>query len=280
MPSQLSILISNRPALAACIVTGLLSGVSISARADVPYAPPTNGLVGWWSGNGNATDSSGNGHDGTVQGEGFTTGLYGLAFASDSNERVFIPDSPAFQLTNSLTIAAWVKMTSPSYAILFRGDSRAGNDPWVLGGNGAGKIGIQIEDTTDTAAYAAADVPLNEWIHVAGTFDGDTGDLRFYINGVLATELFTSIKPFGPLDPNLAPGVAIGNTETSINFPFVGSIDEVLLYDRALSPNEIAGLVPEPGTASIAFGAGLFLIGRRLKRGMRSAECGTAVLKG
>jgi hypothetical protein len=272
-PSSISI----RPVAIGLLVAGLLCGASL--RADT-YSPPTNGLVGWWSGNGNATDSSGNGHNGTIQGEGFTPGLYGLAFASDSNKRVFVSDSAGFQITGSLTIAAWVNMSSPSYIILQRGDNRPGLDPFTLGGDGAGRMGIQIDDASDNGIYLSAPMALNQWVQVTGTLDGSTGDLRVYLNGVLSAETTTTIRPFANLDPSQIPGIGIGNNPSSSNFPFVGTIDEVLLYNRALSPTEVAGLVPEPGTLSIALGAGLFLVGKCLKRGMRSAECGTAVLKG
>src|SRR5205809_699826 len=77
----------------------------VASPANAVYTPPASGLIGWWSGDGNALDSSGHGHDGTLQGGmGFTTGVFGQAFASDSNKRVFIPDSPEFQLTNSMTV--------------------------------------------------------------------------------------------------------------------------------------------------------------------------------
>ena len=259
----------NCPCLAAVVVAGILGGIALPCAAQI-YTPPQNGLVGWWSGNGDATDSSGNGHNGTIQGEGFTTGLYGQAFASDSNQRVFIPDSAGFQLTGSLTIAAWINMTSPSYIILQRGDERPGLDPWQLSGNGQGAMGINIEDASDNAAYAYATIPLNQWVQVTGTLDASTGDLRFYIDGVLASELFTSIRPFANLDPTQNPGVGLGNNpQSDINFPFVGSIDEVLLYNRALSPEEVASLVPEPGTASMLVFGGLLMLGVRQLRGRK-----------
>src|SRR2546425_5630514 len=82
----------------------------LSVWAD--YSPPTAGLVAWWRGNGDATDSSGNGHNGAMlNGMGFTSGVFGQAFAGNSNQRMFVPDDPAFRLTNSLTIAAWVNIT-------------------------------------------------------------------------------------------------------------------------------------------------------------------------
>ncbi|PWU17386.1 MAG: hypothetical protein C5B50_11410, partial [Verrucomicrobia bacterium] len=83
------------------------------------YSPPSAGLVGWWRGNGDATDSSGNGHDGTIEGGmGFVAGVYGQGFESGSNKRVYVPDSAAFQLS-SLTIGAWANPNAPGYNFFF-----------------------------------------------------------------------------------------------------------------------------------------------------------------
>jgi concanavalin A-like lectin/glucanase superfamily protein len=211
------------------------------------YSPPTAGLVGWWSGNNNALDSSGNGHNGIIQpGISFAPGVFGQAFVTGSG-RVSIPDGPAFELTSSLTIGAWMNMANNSFAVLYRGDDRPGLDPYGLSGNGGGLMGLQIVDATDAGVYLPTAIPLNEWVHVAGTLDGSTGDMKLYLNGVLVAQTTTAIRPFGPL---LGPGVAIGNTATH-EFPFSGLIDEVVLYNRALSPGEVMSLVPEPGSAAL-----------------------------
>jgi hypothetical protein len=241
----------------ACLRYAVLAGAFLAwpASAASPYSPPTAGLVGWWRGDGNANDSA-DSHNGTLIGTGFTTGLYGQAFDTGSGRRVLIPDDPAFQLTGSLSIGAWVKPTAPGYSILFRGDSRAGLDPWQLGGDNLGNWGLAVTDASGTAAQLFTPLPLNQWSQITGTLDDATGDLRVYVNGVLAAEMSTTIRAFGPLDPTQSTGVSIGNT-TTFNFPFTGAFDEVVLYSRALSPAEVASLVPEPGSATLAGVAGL-----------------------
>src|ERR1041385_7418950 len=124
----------------------------LPVKAD--YSPPLPGLVAWWRGNGDATDSSGNGHDGTLEGGmGFTAGVYGQAFAAGSNKRAYVPDSPAFRLSSltigawanpklrwlasltgsSLTIGAWANPSQVAYNFFFRGDNRTGLDPYAFG---------------------------------------------------------------------------------------------------------------------------------------------------
>jgi Concanavalin A-like lectin/glucanases superfamily len=87
-------------------------------------------------------------------------------------------------------------------------------------------------------------------VQVTGTLDGSTGEMRLYFNGIMVAQDFTAIRPFGPLSGS-NPGIGIGNVPGVNNFPFAGAIDEVVLYNRALSPQEVLTLVPEPAVGSL-----------------------------
>jgi hypothetical protein len=77
---------------------------------------------------------------------------------------------------------------------------------------------------------------LDQWIHVAGILDDTTGTMSLYTNGVLAVQVSTSVRPFAELLPDQSPGIGIGNlNDGGNNFPFCGEIDEIALYDRALT---------------------------------------------
>src|SRR5207244_4185334 len=81
---------------------GLLFGISVATclPAAAQYSPPSSGLVGWWRGEGNASDSA-DSHYGTLEGGmGFSSGVIGQAFSAGSNQRAFVPDSAAFELTS------------------------------------------------------------------------------------------------------------------------------------------------------------------------------------
>lgn len=218
----------------------IVPGASSPVQAE--YSPPSVGLVAWWRGDGNADDSAGS-HNGTLQGGmGFTTGMFGQAFAGGSNKRVLVPDSPDFELTTSVSIGAWVNIQANGYTVLLRGDDRPGLDPYALSMDGANNMGFQITDATGAAKSIFAPIPFNVWVQVTATLDDSTGDMRLYFNGNLVAEAFTTIRPFGALDPTQNPGIGIGNTPT-YDFPFMGAIDEVVLYQRALSPSEVMSLV-------------------------------------
>src|SRR6185436_16605664 len=87
------------------------------------FSPPTAGLVAWWRAEGNATDSSGDGHNGTLlAGVGFQNGRFGQAFSFlGSANRIQVPDANDLKLTNSLSISAWIFPTADSWVVFTRG---------------------------------------------------------------------------------------------------------------------------------------------------------------
>src|SRR6266478_8394092 len=83
--------------------------ILFAMHAAAQFSPPTAALVGWWRAEGNGNDSSGNGHNGTLNGGGYDMGRFGQAFSFAGNgNTLFIPDSPDFNLTNSFSIGAWI----------------------------------------------------------------------------------------------------------------------------------------------------------------------------
>jgi hypothetical protein len=209
-----------------------------SLAAD--FAPPTQGLVGWWRGEANGNDASGNGHHGTPSGVAFGTGFYGQAFSFAGNPNVVnVPDSPDFELTNSLTIAAWIYPKANSWHVLERVTTAALGVPYAIGLSfGAGfRFSIKPSANGDDD-YLIAPISYNQWTHVAATLDGNTGDMRLYMDGIVVAQKVTTNRPYaGP------GGLGIGNSSYGGGFPFIGLVDELVLYSRALSATEIQYLV-------------------------------------
>jgi hypothetical protein len=209
-------------------------------------------LVGLWSAEGNAVDSV-TGHKGNLVNVRFTEGVAGQAFlfAPDdfppgTRTGVEIADQPAYALTKSLTVEAWIRPRGNGYVIFFRGDHRPGLDPYSLSLDGNLNLGFGICAEDGTGASVKTPISQGAWIHVAGVLDDTAGTISVYTNGVLAAQASTKVRPFGALQPNEWPGVGIGNVnDGGNNFPFAGEIDEVGLYDRALSEVEINGIYLE-----------------------------------
>lgn len=175
-------------------------------------------------------------HDGVINGAAWTAqGKFGAALEFDGvNDWVTVADHPALDLTTSATLMAWVYPTALSNwrtVVLkeFPGEAcyylYSGPGDVATGG---GRYGGNYVDTG-----GGAQLPLNQWTHVAMTYDG--ANIRIYRNAALvATRAQT-----GAFDVSASPLRFGGNATWSSEF-WQGRIDEVRLYNRALTAAEIA----------------------------------------
>ncbi len=214
--------------------------------------------VSYWPGDNIAIDPI-NGNNGTLEGGAdYGPGYVGAASFSITGEnvpdKVFLADTPSLELTNALTIEAWVYPKAYGgylEQILLRGDVRNCLDPYYLAVNSSGALQLHIETNDPTACgvnLVAGALPLNTWTHVAGTFDGRTGRMCIYTNGVLLAQTTTTLRPFGALDPTEDPGLAIGNIQQDTTpsdgewQSFYGYINDVTVYGRFLSDSEVKAI--------------------------------------
>jgi len=213
-------------------------------------SPVSSDIVSWWTGDDNAVDIVG-GNNGTVQnGVSFSAGKVRKAFHFDGiGGRIVVQDADNLKFTGSFTIEGWIYIESwpgPNGGhILFRGDDRLGIDPYDFRVLSNGNLQFLIEQSSDSSVYIEAPISLNQFLHVAASLDSITGDMRIYVNGVVAAETTTSVRPFRNLDPYYLPGIGIGNTQgegLAHNAPFHGLIDELAIYKKALSVNEIRAI--------------------------------------
>jgi beta-galactosidase len=207
----------------------------------VATAPENIGLVAYYTMENDVQDISGNGLDGTLSGgPSFVTGIDGSALSLDgSNDYVDCGDSASFDVTEEVTLSAWVNTTD------------AGNDehnPFVGKGDTAYAIkhsdGNSLEffiygqDEWHTAYFPVDDSFNGQWHHVAGTYDGS--QVKLYVNGGLVG----TADYEGPIDINTYP-VNIGRNSEATNRLYNGAIDEVRIYNRALSAGEILYLADQ-----------------------------------
>ncbi|MFB0554050.1 MAG: LamG domain-containing protein, partial [Phycisphaerae bacterium] len=197
-------------------------------------------LVGYWKfdeGSGTiAYDSSGNGLDGTLNGDPqWVAGQLGGALDFDGNgDFVEVPHSPLLSITDEITIAAWTYMranASGEMAIVSKGGWAANDLPYELTETPGGVIFWQFYDDGGRDTCAPDSPPVDEWHHIAGTYDGTI--FKCYIDGELADEWAYA----GTMPENTA-SVNIGQ-RTRGGCLFNGIIDEVAIYNRALSEDEI-----------------------------------------
>lgn len=208
-------------------------------------AVPTKGLVAYYPFDGDATDASGNGNHGTMHGTRPTAdrkGRLGSAILFGSGNYISVPSSPTLNSpTNEITIAAWVRVG------YWYGSSLA---PLLCKGNV--QYRFQLSRSTercflfDGSSYA--DCPCTpirgEWHHIGASYDGAT--FRTYVDGVLTGER------------SILKSITASNFELFIGWDppqnkwFLGAMDELRIYDRALSDEEMSALYAADATQQTA----------------------------
>jgi len=214
------------------LVTLLLSTLSVNAVGQVPDYVPSDGLEAWWPFNGNATDESPNGHDGVVNGAVLTPDRFGIT------------DNAYFFVGSNITVDILFDEPERSFFAWFNSEGPTGtnqivflNDHQQLN-NGHSAIAFNNQ----TLVLQAGTVPCgnqaldyNTWYHAGAVRSSES--TMYYFNGdLLCTmpneNIYSSLGTFIKL--------IIGSTHND-RF-FFGEIDDVGIWNRALSEEEIQAL--------------------------------------
>jgi len=209
--------------------------------------PPAGGLVAHYKFETNASDASGNGNNGTINGATFSTGKIGNALSfNGTSDYVSIPT----QSMDQVSIAAWVRadgfgngtypriVEMPAYKFYFRNDNMS--------------LSLRAARSPNDARWRTNEDILtfdSIWYHVAVTYDSTStsNDPVFYINGsvIPVTE---NVVPAGTKIDN----AGTGNIGRSINEnqQWHGAIDELRIYDKILSAQEVGALFVEGASIS------------------------------
>jgi len=256
-----------KPGLAWFTVYDLDTGLESAPQAFIIYpnspencTPPPYGLVSWWPGEGNGNDVMGR-NSGTPKGTvAFAPGMVSEAFSLDGNSYIEAPDSPSLAFTEALTIDAWIKRTAnkPGCARIVDKITPGGSDGFLLEVcDGYLHMKVGPWELTGTTL-----LPLNEFVHVAGVFDGYYGELNLYVNGMndgyaylggggddiaqgrrQALSVRGKLTNYGygyPLIPTNNLSLRIGANQEGKE-SFIGLIDEADIYNTVLS-SEISAI--------------------------------------
>lgn len=232
-----------------CFIALLLN---FSARADI-----TNNLIAYYNFEGvspvagaTITDQSGRGHNGicrqdqaTLKAPTIVSGPPGLgdALNFDGSFYVQIPNQSDFNLTSNMTVAAWVSVDvfNVDWETIFcRGDWS-----WRLHRSGSSDS-VAFHMNGLTGGYGtdgATDIRLpKRWVHVVGTYQNGVG-AKLYVNGVLET---SNTGVSGLINTSGSDPVTIGAQIDNgvLRRQWIGQIDEVRLYNRALSAADVSQL--------------------------------------
>jgi hypothetical protein len=200
--------------------------------------PGVDNLVASYSFENNVRDDSGNGLNGTIVGNPeFVEGIAGMGLLFDGvNDYVDLGNNGVFDITEQITLSAWVNTND---------SGNAQHNPYVGKGDHAYAIkhssGNQIEFFIYDGDWFAADVRVDDsfngdWHHVAGTYDGM--ELKVYVDGGLGVTKAHE----GSIEIQ-SHNLNIARNSEEVDRYYGGVIDEVGIYNRALSEPEIRFIV-------------------------------------
>jgi len=226
-------------------------GASTSFGGDQQQNFLSEGLVGYWDmneasantcsgGTNDSCDSSGNGNDGAWSGNATSAaGKFGNAGSFDGdNDYVALTDTSSLSTTDSndtITVSAWVYQTAQTNFDRVVSSDWANAGSWMLSvWSSTYRPAFSIYNGGQYNSIDSTALSLNTWNHLVGTYDGEY--VRIYVNG----ELKNSVACSGCDIDNSDSIIRI--SEASSTEGFAGKIDEVRIYNRALSPVEVRKL--------------------------------------
>jgi len=228
---------SMKPGQLQWVVTFLMLFLFSTSTTVLCCVLAPSGLMGWWPAEGDANDVAGTNNGTLVNGAGFTTGEVGQAFSFDGvSSYVSIPDSPSLDsFTTRITIEAWIKSNRTNAYWNWQGIICKGSSSWRLQARaGATTVAFSATGVSPNGdLYGSRNVYDDQWHHVAGVYDGI--NMFLYVDGTLDV----SQPATGSISLNSDP-MCIGANGNG--YFFDGLVDEVSIYNRALTASEIQSI--------------------------------------
>ena len=242
-----------------CTVSqGTTCSVTDSVYVLLPNALPGNlqtGLIGYWPFCGNANDESGNGYNGVVNGATLSTDRFGnsnQAFLFDGiNDYINCGTSTALNGLTQFSSSAWISYSSiiNSSRIIGREFSNNSTNGVAFAldnfnGNNNALKGV-VRNGSNSLVNTSQIFQSNQLYHVAMVFNGNeplnTNRIKLYVNGQLQNNVITGTIP-NTLPINSFETWIGGCSPTPSDAPFNGKLDDIAIWNRALTPTEVQQL--------------------------------------
>lgn len=246
------------------VLTLLLVSGAWALRPDDPA------LVGVWlfdEGSGDVVkDSSGNENHGRFNGPfEWTEGKFGKAVLCKTTGSIDVPPSPSLDsIRDALTIAGWFRVDGPSdtgprrqgaYLLEDQSNVEPVPDGW--------SFRIWTDKGLSPGFYGTTELKQGQWYHIAGVYDGET--MKLYIDGVPEPKALTDQG--ADWDAKWSGKIQVPANPFQLKYgpePFTGAMDEIFLFSRALSEDEIKelmkgwqsllGVAPRPNMLAVTWG--------------------------
>jgi hypothetical protein len=226
----------------------------------ITHAGLSDGLVAYYPFNGNANDESGNGNNGTVNGATLIVDRFGnanKAYSFDGNDIIRISNNDSLNFgTSDFSMSLWIKPNSEYCQIIGKDVFPGGLLGYYLsiGAAGTRKLRFATRNVSDNTLDSPNPLP-NEWTYIVAVRKSNI--LKLYINGTLDSSLSESSTT--NVSSNADFKIGRFDEWIGVQSSFYGNIDDIRIYNRALSETEIQQLYQGQGTCStnvVTFTAG------------------------
>jgi hypothetical protein len=231
------------PRLFAVVALLVTSAFAPTGAQTSSCTPPPSGMTSWWPGDGNANDIAGNLSGALSGGATYAPGRVGQSFSlNGTTGRVVMP---SFLPTDNITVDAWINLSGPPLGVAsIWGVGNAGGTQgsviWVDQDMARFALDIFTPSSGRFVWYGAFNFSANQWYHIAVTQSGGpTATPAMYVNGASVAVTPWAGNTGTPTHQSLPMAIgAYGGAYTTQYF-FNGQIDEVEVFNRALSSTEI-----------------------------------------
>lgn len=219
-------------------LTGMIFFIAVACcMSSYGWADLQSGLVAYYPFNGNADDASGNGNDATVTEAVPAPDRFGKAdqaYLFDGvDDKILAPHDATLDPTGQISVAAWVlPLEVKSQYLINKGGSPSA--PYRMSLTATGNVGfaIYLEGAEYVSLVIKEGYSITQWSLCVGTYDGI--EVKLYVNG----ELADSLSATGNITSNTSP-LLMGTRTQLVADTLHGTLDEVRIYDRALTESEI-----------------------------------------
>lgn len=225
------------------------AGQSVDRQRVQVVNTPLDDAIALWHLDGDATDATGNGHDGTIgtapNDPAYSTTVRNSSFDQsldfDGNDHLQIPTDPALEPGNDFTVDMWVRRPgrpAADEAMIEKGGN-LNRHYLVYTGNNGKAAAIVSRAGADYYIDNPTKIDDGEWHHVALTVSA-SNQMNLYVDGISAT---STVAVGGPVNGGLGASVYVGRYSSLAAAYFNGQIDELRIAGHAMTQAELRGYI-------------------------------------